>query len=51
MSIMHKMSKVSDTIILESLNIRKKNIQGRVAYILLFFSEQIYETDYFELPM
>ena len=30
----------SDMIILESLNIRKKNIQGRVAYILLFFSEQ-----------
>ena len=51
MSIMNKMSKISDTIILESLTIRKKNIQGRVAYILLFFSDQIYETDYFELPV
>lgn len=51
MSIMRKMSKVSDTIILESLTIRKKNMHGRVAHILLFFSEQIYETDYFELPL
>jgi CRP/FNR family transcriptional regulator len=51
MSIMKKMSKVSDMIILESLNIRKKNIHGRVAYILLFFAEQIYESDYFELPL
>ncbi len=51
LSIMQKMSSVSDMIILESLNIRKKNIHGRVAYILLFFSEQIYETDYFELPV
>lgn len=51
MSIMQKMSRVSDTIILESLNLRKKNIHGRVAYILLFFSEQIYESEYFELPL
>lgn len=51
MSIMKKMSKVTDTIILESLTIRKKNIHGRVAYILLFFAEQIYESDYFELPL
>ena len=51
MSIMKKMSKVSDTIILESLTLRKKNIHGRVAYILLFFADQIYETNYFELPL
>lgn len=51
MSIMKKMSRVSDMIILESLTIRKKNIHGRVAYILLFFAEQIYESDYFELPV
>jgi len=51
MSIMKKMSSVSDMIILENLNIRKKNIHGRVAYILLFFADQIYETNYFELPL
>jgi CRP/FNR family transcriptional regulator len=51
MSIMKKMSRVSDMIILESLTIRKKNIHGRVAYILLFFADQIYESDYFELPL
>jgi len=51
LSIMKKMSSVSDMIILESLTLRKKNIHGRVAYILLFFADQIYETDYFELPL
>jgi len=51
LSIMKKMSQVSDMIILESLTLRKKNIHGRVAYILLFFAEQIYENDYFELPL
>jgi CRP-like cAMP-binding protein len=51
LSIMKKMSAVSDMIILESLTLRKKNIHGRVAYILLFFADQIYETDYFELPV
>ena len=51
LSVMKKISKVSDTIILESLTIRKKNIHGRVAYILLFFADQIYEDKYFELPL
>ena len=51
LSVMKKISKVSDTIILESLTIRKKNIHGRVAYILLFFADQIYEDQYFELPL
>jgi CRP-like cAMP-binding protein len=51
MNIMKKMSQVSDMIILESLTIRKKNIHGRVAYILLFFADQIYDTNYFELPL
>lgn len=51
MTVMNKMSKISDTIILESLTLRKKNIHGRVAYILLFFADQIYENDYFELPL
>ncbi|NQT76704.1 MAG: Crp/Fnr family transcriptional regulator [Bacteroidetes bacterium] len=51
LSIMKKISKVSDTIILESLTVRKKNIHGRVAYILLFFADNIYEDKYFELPL
>jgi len=51
LSIMKKMSRVSDMIILESLTLRKKNIHGRVAYILLFFADQIYEDNYFELPL
>jgi len=51
LNIIEKMSKVSDMIILESLEIRQKHLPGRVAYILLHFAEHIYEEDEFELPM
>ncbi len=51
MSIMKKMSRVSDMIILENLTIRRKNLQGRVAYILLYFADNIYGKDEFELPL
>ncbi len=51
LNIIEKMSKVSDMIILESLEIRQKHLPGRVAYILLHFAEHIYEDNEFELPM
>ncbi len=51
LNIIEKMSKVSDMIILESLEIRQKHLPGRVAYSLLHFAEYIYEKDEFELPM
>ena len=51
MSILEKMSKVSDKIILESLEIRKRRLHGRVAYILLYFADIIYQNHEFELPI
>lgn len=49
--IMEKMSSVSDKIILELLTIRQRQLHGRVAFILLYFADQIYDTNYYELPI
>ncbi len=51
MSILEKMSTVSDAVIKESLEIRKRNLRGRIAYVLLHFRDDIYNNDYFELPV
>jgi len=50
-STLKKLSVVSDKIIQESLKIKQKNVKGRVAYILLFFSDIIYQSKYFSLPI
>lgn len=51
LSLLKKMSRVADRIILESLEIRKKHLRGRVAYLLLYFSLDIYQTSEFDLPL
>jgi CRP-like cAMP-binding protein len=51
LSILEKMSRISDKIILESLDIKQKHLKGRVAYMLLFFADYIYNIDEFELPI
>lgn len=51
MSIMEKMSRVSDKIIHESLSIRRRHLRGRVAYVLLHFSNNVYKSESFELPV
>ncbi len=51
LSLLQRMSKVSDKIILESLEVRKRKLNGRVAYILLFFKEHIFNSNEFELPV
>jgi CRP-like cAMP-binding protein len=50
-NIITRMSKVSDTIILNMLNIREKHLRGRIAYLLLYFSDTIYNKPAFELPV
>lgn len=50
-SVLKKLSIVSDKIIQESLEIKQKNLKGRVAYILLFFSDLIYQSTYFSIPI
>ena len=51
MGLIEKMSAVSDKIILESLEIRKKHLRGRVAHLLIYFYEQVYHQVEFELPL
>ncbi|MGQ1785672.1 Crp/Fnr family transcriptional regulator [Saccharicrinis sp. GN24d3] len=50
-SIIEKMNRVSDAVIRESLEIRRRNLRGRIAYVLLHFSDNIYKSREFELPV
>jgi len=51
MNIIGKMSKISDEIILSKLDVSYKKLRGRLAYILLCFSQQIYKNNNFTLPV
>ena len=51
LNLLKKMSLVADQIILDSLEIRKKHLRGRVAFLLIFFSQEIYHTSEFDLPL
>lgn len=51
LELMTKISKISDKIILQTLDIRNRNLVGRVAYILLYFSKDIYNAKVFDLPV
>lgn len=50
-NLLQKMSTVFDMIISESLDIRERNLRGKLAYMLLRFSNKIYFNDIFELPV
>ncbi len=51
LGIIEKMTKVSHSIIDASTEIHSKNLRGRVAYSLLFFADEIYKSDEFDLPI
>lgn len=51
MNLLSKMSKVADKIILDTLEIRRKHLRGRVAYLLLYFSKEVYFNSEFDLPV
>ena len=51
LNLLEKMSQVSDKIIQESLKIRQKHLRGRVAYLLLYFADYIFQREEFELPV
>jgi len=51
MSLMRRMSEISDKIILEMLDVRKLNLKGRVAYMLLYFANEIFKSNSFDLPV
>lgn len=51
LELLRKMSTVYDDIIENTFNINKKNLRGRIAYILLYFSNHIYYSLKFDLPI
>jgi CRP/FNR family transcriptional regulator len=51
LDLIQKLSETSDQIILNSLEIKRKHLHGRVAHVLLFFSDDIYKSAVFELPL
>ncbi len=46
-----KMSIMYDGIIETKFNITKRHLRGRIAYILLYFAEHLYENNKFDLPI
>ena len=51
LNLLKKMSQVADQIILDSLKIRKKHLRGRVAFLLIYFSQDVYDASEFDLPV
>lgn len=51
LNLMTVMSRTSENIISLGLEIRKRNLAGRVAYVLLYFSGEIYHSRIFDLPV
>ena len=51
LNLLTKMSRVTDKLILDSLQIRVKHLRGRVAYLLIYFSQDVYSSLEFDLPM
>jgi len=45
------LSRTSENIISLGLEIRSRNLAGRVAYVLLYFSREIYHSKVFDLPV
>ncbi|MGD0583084.1 MAG: Crp/Fnr family transcriptional regulator [Bacteroidales bacterium] len=51
MGLLTKISKINDKIITQTLDIRQKNLIGRVAFVLLYFTRDIYNSMVFDLPV
>lgn len=51
LGLLGRVAEVNEKIIRQSLDIRNRNLTGRVAYVLLYFSREIYNSRVFELPV
>jgi CRP-like cAMP-binding protein len=51
LDLLERMSRTADNIIRNNNDINRKNLRGRIAYILLNFADIIYLNDRFELPV
>jgi len=50
-NLLTKISTISDKIIGQTLDIRQKNLAGRVAFVLLYFTMDIYKSMVFDIPV
>lgn len=50
-NLLTKISTINDKIIGQTLDIRQKNLAGRVAFVLLYFTEDIYKSRVFDIPV
>lgn len=46
-----EISKINDKIISQTLDLRQKNLAGRVAFVLLYFTREIYNSRIFDVPV
>ena len=51
LNFLQKLSTATDRVIKNFTNLNQKNLRGRVAYILLFFADDIYKKHIFNLPV
>lgn len=51
MQLIQAQNRSSDRIIIDSLNMLQKRLYGRIATVLLYFADEIYKDDAYELPI
>lgn len=51
LGLLSRISTINDKIIRQTLDIRQKNLIGRVAFVLLYFTNEIYNSRVFDLPV
>lgn len=51
LEIMKNISNISDEIIRKTYAINSKNLRGRIAFVLMDFADNIFESDIFDLPI
>ena len=51
MGLLTRIAEINEKIIGQALDLRQKNLIGRIAYVLLYFSKEIYNSRIFDLPV
>jgi len=51
LGLLTRISEINDKIISQTLDIRQKNLIGRVSFVLLYFTKEIYNSRVFDLPV
>ncbi|MCK9255989.1 MAG: Crp/Fnr family transcriptional regulator [Bacteroidales bacterium] len=51
LSLLERISKNADKIILQNLQLNSKHLRGRIAYIIILFADKIYNKESFVLPL